>query len=162
MPNRTIYVKEADLEVWKRAQGELGESISSAIADFLRERVAVIDRSRIAAPAEKIRLEFGLGVVKTFWGEWLFGEETGGFVAEAEEDSRWDPRTEWSVARTPKGNFVVLEHNADWGEPQMRIYASFLELRDAKDETGHPRIPPNVVAGVADKVGVPYEIELDI
>ena len=40
MPNKTIYIKDADMEVWDRAQKELGgESISSIITDFLRDRV---------------------------------------------------------------------------------------------------------------------------
>jgi len=40
MPNKTIYIKDADVEVWDRAQKELGgESISSTITDFLRDRV---------------------------------------------------------------------------------------------------------------------------
>jgi len=40
MPNRTIYVKEADLPLFERAQEELGESISALFSDFLRHRLA--------------------------------------------------------------------------------------------------------------------------
>lgn len=41
MPNKTIYIKDSDVEVWDRAQRKLGgESISSIITDFLRERAA--------------------------------------------------------------------------------------------------------------------------
>jgi hypothetical protein len=40
MPNKTIYLKESDVEIWDRAQKELGgESISSIITDCLRERL---------------------------------------------------------------------------------------------------------------------------
>jgi hypothetical protein len=40
MPNKTIYIKDSDMEVWDRAQKELGgESISSIIMDLLRDRV---------------------------------------------------------------------------------------------------------------------------
>jgi hypothetical protein len=40
MPNKTIYVKDTDLPLFARAQEQLGESLSSLFADFLRERVA--------------------------------------------------------------------------------------------------------------------------
>ena len=43
MPNKTIYVKESDLPLWELAQVELGESISSVFAKFLREKLPVLD-----------------------------------------------------------------------------------------------------------------------
>jgi hypothetical protein len=40
MPNKTIYIKDADAEIWDKAQKRLGgESISSIITDCLRERL---------------------------------------------------------------------------------------------------------------------------
>ena len=40
MPNKTIYVKDTDLPLLEQAQQQLGESVSSIFAEFLRERVA--------------------------------------------------------------------------------------------------------------------------
>ncbi len=40
MPNKTIYVKDSDLPLLEQAQEQLGESVSSMFAEFLRERVA--------------------------------------------------------------------------------------------------------------------------
>ena len=40
MPNKTIYVKDADLELLEQAQEQLGDSVSSMFAEFLRERMA--------------------------------------------------------------------------------------------------------------------------
>lgn len=40
MPNKTIYVKDADLPLLEQAQEQLGDSVSAMFADFLRERVA--------------------------------------------------------------------------------------------------------------------------
>src|SRR4030081_404913 len=40
MPNKTIYVKDADLPLLEQAQEQLGDSVSSMFAEFLRERVA--------------------------------------------------------------------------------------------------------------------------
>lgn len=40
MPNKTIYVKDADLSLLEQAQEQLGDSVSSMFAEFLRERVS--------------------------------------------------------------------------------------------------------------------------
>ena len=40
MPNKTIYVKDADMPLLEQAQKQLGDSVSSMFAEFLRERVA--------------------------------------------------------------------------------------------------------------------------
>jgi hypothetical protein len=66
MPNKTIYVKDADLPLFEQAQELLGDSVSAMFAEFLRERVAAVDpedrvvdllkqiaRSRAAAVKEK-------------------------------------------------------------------------------------------------------------
>jgi hypothetical protein len=40
MPNKTIYIKDSDVETWDKAQKKLGgESISSIITDCLKERL---------------------------------------------------------------------------------------------------------------------------
>ena len=39
MPNKTIYIKDADLPLFEEAHTALGESISSLFAEFLRHRV---------------------------------------------------------------------------------------------------------------------------
>jgi hypothetical protein len=63
MPNKTLYVKDADLPLFEQAQQQLGDSVSSIFAEFLRERVAgltpeegkivelmhAISRARVAA-----------------------------------------------------------------------------------------------------------------
>jgi hypothetical protein len=40
MPNKTLYVKDADLPLFEQAQEQLGDSVSSMFAEFLRERMA--------------------------------------------------------------------------------------------------------------------------
>ena len=39
MPNKTIYLRDADLPLFEQAQEQLGDSISSVFAEFLRERM---------------------------------------------------------------------------------------------------------------------------
>jgi len=46
MPNKTIYIKDVDLPIWEKAQKELGESISSAFVDHLKERFERVDAVR--------------------------------------------------------------------------------------------------------------------
>ena len=40
MPNKTIYVKDTDVPLFEQVQEQLGDSVSSMFAEFLRERVA--------------------------------------------------------------------------------------------------------------------------
>ena len=46
MPNKTIYVKDTDLPLLEQAQEQLGDSVSSMFAEFLRERVAKLSRKK--------------------------------------------------------------------------------------------------------------------
>jgi hypothetical protein len=64
MPNKTIYVKDTDLPLLEQAQEQLGESVSSMFADFLRERAAKLTPeenrlieliNRIAATRETLK-----------------------------------------------------------------------------------------------------------
>jgi hypothetical protein len=49
MPTKTLYVKDADLPLFEQAQEQLGDSVSSIFAEFLRERVTNLkpEESRI-------------------------------------------------------------------------------------------------------------------
>ena len=37
MPNKTIYIKDSDLPLLEQAQKQLGDSVSSMFAEFLRD-----------------------------------------------------------------------------------------------------------------------------
>ena len=56
MPNKTIYVKDADLPLFERAQEQFGESVSAVFAEFLRERAAKLtpEESRIVELTNRI------------------------------------------------------------------------------------------------------------
>ncbi len=69
MPNKTIYVRDSDLPLFDQAQEQIGESISSLFAEFLRERVAALTpqertilelRREIAKEREDLKEERGL------------------------------------------------------------------------------------------------------
>ncbi len=59
MPNKTLYVKESDLPLFEQAQQQLGDSISSMFADFLKERVAHItpEEGKIIALIDQIKVQ---------------------------------------------------------------------------------------------------------
>ena len=44
MPNKTIYIRDADIPLWELAQAELGESISALFVKFLREKLPMVER----------------------------------------------------------------------------------------------------------------------
>jgi hypothetical protein len=56
MPNKTIYIKDSETEIWERAQRELGgESISSVVTDCLRSRLRMSEvRSNVDALKEAL------------------------------------------------------------------------------------------------------------
>jgi hypothetical protein len=56
MPNKTIYLRDADLPLFEQAQEEFGDSVSSLFAEFLRDRVAKLtpDERRIMALMNQI------------------------------------------------------------------------------------------------------------
>src|SRR4051794_293538 len=56
MPNKTIYLRDADLPLFEQAQEEFGDSVSSLFAEFLRDRVAKLtpDERRIIALISQI------------------------------------------------------------------------------------------------------------
>lgn len=58
MPNKTIYIKDSDLPTWDRAQKELGESVSSVLVDYLKERLeaeAIRKRAKKAGRTDEVQ-----------------------------------------------------------------------------------------------------------
>lgn len=57
MPNKTLYVKDADVPLFEQAQEQLGDSISSIFAEFLRDRMANLtpEEGRLIALLNQIR-----------------------------------------------------------------------------------------------------------
>ena len=57
VPNKTLYVKDADVPLFEQAQEQLGDSVSSMFAEFLRDRVANLtpEEGRIIALLNQIR-----------------------------------------------------------------------------------------------------------
>jgi|SRR5579864_3774054 len=59
MPNKTIYVRDADVPIFERAQEDLGESVSSLFAEFLHERLTNLteDEKKVLELIKQIRAD---------------------------------------------------------------------------------------------------------
>jgi hypothetical protein len=57
MPNKTLYLKDADVPLFEQAQEQLGDSVSSLFAEFLRDRVANLtpEQGRLITLLNQIR-----------------------------------------------------------------------------------------------------------
>ncbi len=68
MPNKTIYISNADLPLWDEAQRELGESLSSGFVEYLRDRLERRRKEKldmvqaIDALLSEVNSAYGLGL----------------------------------------------------------------------------------------------------
>jgi hypothetical protein len=118
MPNKTIYVKDVDLPLFEQAQEQLGESVSSIFAEFLRDRVAKLTPeegriieliNQIARKREAVRKERGLP-------EFIEGE-----YAEAEanaEKSLLNLRA--GDIRSAKTSYYIANAYLEWAEHDLK------------------------------------------
>ena len=97
MPNKTIYVSDADLPVFQRAQELTGGNLSAAISRALR-RLVEVEEGRLAGFEEvTVRVGPGAGKVQRFLGVLLV--EWSRSTRDGQEDYR--------VYRTRAGRFAV-------------------------------------------------------
>ena len=116
MPAKSIYVKDADLCLWEKAQ-KLGVNVSALVSDCVRKklinaestnaermgRITVVLWNHRGEPLRRVG----------FGGRWLLGNSETGFrssaaLAAARRDT--DREAEWSVALTAKGRIAVYRH----------------------------------------------------
>ena len=116
MPNRTIYVADADVSLYEKAQKIAGGNLSAAITEALR-RFVEMQETR-ATGFEEITVEVGrvARFYKRFQGRLL----AKGRVFE-QNDTR---KVSYNVYLTPKGNLAVYIRNTPnwnyWSSKGMR------------------------------------------
>lgn len=165
--NKTIYVKDEDVDTWEEAHKISGDKLSQTLTNYLRSYVIEKKSAALGTP-EKILLRFredGLARAKSFYGRWLippnkpFMEikyETNALTGSI--DSKEYP---YAVATTAKNNVVVFDflgkpddsEKFSWG--RMRVYSSFEEASNDSS------LPWGLIASAMEKMGVEVE-ELDI
>ncbi len=164
MPNRTIYVSEADLPLFERAQ-QLGGNLSATIAQALRRYLEAQERK--TAGFEEVRVKVGkiAYVQKRFMGRLL---------AKGRVEGPHHERSEiYEIYQTMKGNIALYTRNVpnwyytggkkdydeyDWsnqrGEYALEVFPSLEALQE--------RIPEELYQAAAQALsGEPSEL-LDI
>jgi EXLDI family protein len=136
MPNKTIYVADADAPLFAKAQALAGGNLSAAIAQAIRQYVATADvESSEGAPGEVVLTvtEDGIPTKKRFRGHLIATQRVP--TATGERD------LQYRVYQSEKGKFVVWSRsgpnwsgawwsswaqrpetwNADWWRAETRL-----------------------------------------
>lgn len=126
MPNRTIYVSEADLPIFEEAQRLAGGNLSATIARALRRFVE--SRQARSGGFEEITVQVGkvAYVPKRFAGRPLARGQTGGWSDRE--------RTTYEVFQTARGRFALYRKNRvnwedDRDECRLDVFDTLEELR---------------------------------
>jgi hypothetical protein len=156
VPNKTIYIREADAEVWQRAEKLAGDSVSALITDALRRYVEE-EELKERTGMESIEVEFWgpeeSPYYATFVGRWLLWPD--------ESETRtgepgYDLGAYYGVALTRRGNIAVyIRHVNDRFAPILHTYGSF----EAAEKGG---MPGDILAMAAAEISEGYVQKLDI
>ena len=157
MPNKAIYVKEADAELWGKAEKLAGGSLSALITEAVRRYVEEEERKEQAKmgtiqTVEPIEVELAAHKAQ-FVGEWLLDPDpdetrTG--------EPGYDAGAYYGVALTERGNIAVYtRHVTDGFAPTLVAYDTF----EKAEEWG---VPADILATAANAMGADYVLKLDI
>lgn len=155
VPNKTIYVREADTELWEEAEKLAGGSLSGLIANALRRYVE----------EEKLKEETGMETIQVdiggyhnskraveFVGRWLVSP--GDDVRSAEPQA--DAGAYYGVALTRRGNIAVYCAHVNEGfDATLEHYPSF----EAAEKAGWPK---DIMAEARSEADPNYVQKLDI
>jgi len=162
MPNRTIYVADADLPIFEKAQKLAGDSLSAAIAQALRYFVENEEARR--SGFEEITVKVGKGrpyLTKQFRGRLLarrrFRVHNGTrlltlvvyqtakgrfavYIKNTANWSDWSKSSKWSKKSTSDWDWDIDWSNDDWSlyseddEHRLDVYDTLDELKDTIPE----------------------------
>ena len=172
MPNKTIYVSDGDMPLYRRAQELAGDNLSAAISAALRRYVDVEEGRREGFDEIIVRVGPGKGRKVRFTGV-LLGEWVNSSFSRVETFRVYRGRTGkfvLHVERSPDYTMVDAEGKpAGWrgylgignisygnspGESTLDVVATLDELRE--------RIPPQLYDMVAGSAQQPAVEDLDI
>ncbi|RRQ28355.1 EXLDI protein [Rhodococcus sp. Eu-32] len=172
MPNKTIYVSDADLPLLQRAQELTGGNMSSAIVEALRRLVDVEEGKREGfqevvvrvGPGEGRRQRF-VGVLLVEWGRStkdrveefrVYRGRSGKFVVHTTKS----PETSWTAGAngSAQGWRKYLSSDQQWSTTAATATLDIADDLDALREV----IPPELFALVSDATADPVVEDLDI
>lgn len=154
MPNKTIYVRETDMELWEKAEEHAGKSLSSLLTEALRHYLEEIESREDGMEAIVVWLGEGeLAREAEFVGRWLLEpDEDETRTGEADHDAG----AYYGVALTQRGKIAVYcAHCNDGWAPRLNVYDSF-------DDAGRNYIPKDILASAASAAGMDYRQKMDI
>ena len=172
VPNKTIYVSDGDLKIYRRAQELAGGNLSAAIATALKRYVDVQEGLREGYDDVVVRVGVGTGRKVRFTallvGEWLDSRDkraahyrvwrgrSGKYVLHVEREPEWwavDPEGKPAGWRAHLG-LGDFRYGAAPKESTLDVFTSVDELRD--------RVPPELFEMVSRSARQPTVEELDL
>ncbi|WP_163542245.1 EXLDI protein [Occultella kanbiaonis] len=172
MPNKTIYVSDADLPLYERAQELVGGNLSQAIVKALRRYVDVEEGKNEGFEEITVRVGPGKGRRQRFLGvllvEWLqstkdrvhkykvYRSRTGKYVVHAERS----PEQIWAAGADgqAKGWRKHVSSDQTWGTTAAVATLEIFDDLDALRE----KVPASLYDLVAASADVPEVEDLDI
>jgi EXLDI family protein len=173
VPNKTIYVSDDDLPLFKRAQELIGGNLSAAITTALRRYVEVEEGRQEGYEEIVVRVGVGRGRKQRFvgvlLGEWsrmvksrqetfrVYRSRTGKFVVNVERSDEWKDNSseKWQTGwRSWIGDWSANQWGFVRGESTLHIVDSLDELRELLPDELY-----ELVEGLADQ---PPVEDLDI
>src|SRR5215218_3028199 len=162
VPNKTIYIREADRDVWEKAEKLAGGSVSALLTEALRRYIETKEPEE-GVGMETIEVELAYSHERYGWeegaypaqfvGRWLLypdPDETG------TSEPEYDAGAYYGVALTQRAQIAVyMRHVNDGFAPTLRVYSSF-------DEAEQEGVPAEVLARAASAAGADYVQKLDI
>ena len=155
MPSKTIYIKEADKELWEEAEIRAGGSLSGLLVDALRRYIEEEERKEHGMGTIELDLIRGESVRRVrFEGRWLVRPDQ-------DETRSADPSGEagfyYGVALTRRGNVAVyIDSVKPSVDAQLETYASL----DAAAAEG--TLPEDIYEMADAEMGSDYVQDLDI
>src|SRR4249920_1347384 len=159
VPNKTIYVSDGDLPLYRRAQELAGDNLSAAITAALRRYVDVEEGRREGFDEIVVRVGLGKGrkvrFTGVFLGEWLntsysrvetfrvYRGRTGKYVLHVERSPDFSVLNAEGKPAGWRGYLGIgeISYGNSPGESTLEVIESLEELR--------PKIPPQLYDSVA-------------
>jgi hypothetical protein len=160
VPNKTIYVKDEDAEIWERAEKLAEDSVSALVARLLRQwvedREALIDSAGMKRIIVEHHDDEDVIVRKAFKARILLEDFTSEYP-EGTWDAGFANHNTWFAAIGAKGNFVVWTVSDGPAGEWFEVYESIADMESTESSP-----PADVIAAVAAAAGEDYAQELDV